>query len=177
MLLCVPFSFSSCMDTFYVTKRSTFDNAISSVQGQLAKEGLKSVGSNSETKNNLYAAGTSYSRYTGYGTKMENNFVTQDTYHFADSEGNTMNYTVAYSAKQTDNGVPYVENIEVCGCETNNPNEYERLCGNESLVKQINLIPKDQEVKQMNVMNTTWAISGVIIGASLLITLFTLGMH
>ena len=73
------------MDTFYVTKRSTFDQAIASVQGQLASEGLKSVGSSSETKNNLFAAGTSYSKYTGYGTKMENNFVTQDTYRFADS--------------------------------------------------------------------------------------------
>lgn len=165
------------MDTFYVTKRSTFDQAIASVQGQLASEGLKSVGSSSETKNNLFAAGTSYSKYTGYGTKMENNFVTQDTYRFADSIGNTMNYTVAYSAKQTDNGIHYVENIEVCGCETSNPNDYERLCGNESLVKQINLTPKDQEVKQMDVMGTTLAVTGITVGLTLLITLITLGAH
>ena len=177
MLFGILFCFTSCMDTFYATKQSTFDKTIASVQGQLATEGLKSVGSSSDTKNNLYASGTSYSRYTGYGTKMENNFVTQDTYRFADDEGNTMNYSVSYSAKQTSDGVPYVENIEVCGCETSNPKDYERLCGNDSFVKQINLIPKDQELKQMNVMNTTLAVTGVTVGLTLLITLITLGGH
>lgn len=177
MFISTLFGLSSCMDTFYATKRSTFDQAISSVQSQLANEGLEAVGSNSETKNNLYAAGTSYSRYTGYGTMMENNFVTQDTYRFSDGEGNTMNYTVSYSAKQTENGAQYVENIEVCGCETSNPKDYEKLCGNESIVKQINSLPKDQEINKMNVMNTTMAVCGVIIGGSLLITLLSLGMY
>lgn len=177
MLMCTLFGLSSCMNTFYATKRTTFDQTISSVQGKLANEGLKSVGSNSETRNNLYAAGTSYSRYTGYGTKMENNFVTQDTYRFADDDGNTMNYSVSYSAKQTDSGIPYVENVEVCGCETSNPKDYERLCGNESIVKQINLIPKDQEIKQMDIMGTTLVVSGIAVGATLLITLFTLGRY
>lgn len=174
MLLGVLFFFTSCMDTFYATKRSTFDQAIASVQGQLANEGLKSVGSSSDTKNNLYAAGTSYSRYTGYGTLMENNFVTQDTYRFADADGNTMSYSVSYSAKLTSDGLPYVENVEVCGCETSNPKDYERLCGKESSVKQINLIPKDQELKKMNVMNTTLAITGITVGVSLIIYLIAL---
>lgn len=174
MLLGVFFCFTSCMDTFYATKRSTFDQTIASVQGKLASEGLKSVGSSTDTKNNLYAAGTSYSRYTGYGTKMENNFVTQDTYRFADAEGNTMNYSVSYSAKQSSDGVPYVENVEVCGCETSNPNDYERLCGNASVVKQINKVPKDQKLQQMNVMNTTLAVSGITVGLTLFIYLIAL---
>ena len=165
------------MDTFYATKRSTFDKAVADVQSRLAQEGLKSVGSSSDTKNNLYALGTSYSKYTGYGTMMENNFVTQDTYRFADAEGNTMKYSVSYSAKQTSDGVSYVENIEVCGCETSNPNDYERLCGNNSLVKQINLTPKDQELRQMNVMNTTLAITGITIGLTLLVSLIALGAN
>lgn len=177
MLLCVPFGLSSCMDTFYATKKTTFEKALTSVQTQMTNDGYKVVGSNSETKNNVYVSATSYSRYTGYGSKMENNFVTQDTYRFADEEGNTMSYSVSYSAKQTSEGIPYIEDIEVCGCETSNPKDYERLCGNESTVKQINLLPKDQEIKIMNVMNTTLAVSGIAIGATLLITLITLSMY
>lgn len=177
MLLCILFSLSSCMNTFYATKKATFEKALASVQTQMGKDGFKVVGSNSETKNNVYVSATSYSKYTGYGSKMENNFVTQDTYRFADEEGNTMNYSVSYSAKQTKEGVSYIEDIEVCGCETSNPKDYDRLCGNESLVKQINSLPRDQEIKQMNVMGTTLVVSGVAVGISLLITMITLGRH
>ena len=177
LLLCVLFGLSSCMDTFYATKKTTFENALTSIQTQMTNDGYKIVGSNSETKNNVYVSATSYSKYAGYGSKMENNFVTQDTYRFADEEGNTMSYSVSYTAKQTNDGVPYIENIEVCGCETSNPMEYERLCGNESIVKQINLLPKDQEIKVMNVMNTTLVVTGIAVGATLLITLITLSVH
>ena len=160
------------MDTFYATKRSTFDKTIVSVQRQLNNEGLKSVGSSSDTKNNLYAAGTSYSKYTGFGTMMENNYVTQDTYRFADAEGNTMNYSVSYSAKRTEGGVQYVDNVEVCGCETSNPNDYERLCGN--AVRQIKSMPKDQELKKLNVLNTTLTLFGIAASLSLVLTLILL---
>lgn len=175
MLLCVLFSFSSCMKTFYATKRTTFEEALTSVQTQMNKDGFKIVGSNSETKNNVYVSAISYSQYTGYGSKMENNFVTQDTYRFADEEGNTMSYSVSYSAKQTNEGVSYIEGIEVCGCETSNPKDYERLCGNESIIKRINSLPKDQEIEQLDVMGTTLAVSGITIGLTLLITMIILG--
>ena len=176
-LLSVVFCMTSCMDTYYVTKKTTFDNAISSVQSQIASQGFSSTGSNTNTRNNLYAAGTSYSKYTGYGTMMENNFVTQDTYRFSDADGNTMNYSVSYSAKQTSDGIPYVENLELCGCETSNPKDYERLCGNNSVVKQINDVPKDQKVEKLNVMNTTLAITGITLGLSLIISLIALSMY
>ena len=108
---------------------------------------------------------------------MENNFVTQDTYRFSDADGNTMNYSVSYSAKQTSDGIPYVENLELCGCETSNPKDYERLCGNNSVVKQINDVPKDQKVEKLNVMNTTLAITGITLGLSLIISLIALSMY
>lgn len=168
-LLVVMFSMTSCMDTYYVTKKTTFDNAINSVQSQMANQGFNSTGSNTNTRNETVVTGTSYSRYTGYGTAMANNFITQDTYRFADTLGNTMNYSVTYSAKQTTDGIPYVENLELCGCETSNPKDYERLCGNESVVKQINAVPKDQKVEKLNVMKTTLATTGIALVFSIII--------
>ena len=44
-------------------------------------------------------------------------------------------------------------------------------------MKQINNMPKDQEIKQMNVMNTTLAVTGITVGLTLLITLIALGGH
>ena len=85
-----------------------------------------------------------------------------------------MNYSVSYSAKQTREGVPYVENIEVCGCETSNPKDYERLCGKYGLLNKINNIPKDQTIEEVNILNTTLVLSGIVIGGSLLYTLVML---
>ena len=177
LLLSVLFGLSSCMDTFYVTKKTTFDNEIQSIQSQMVAKGFNSTGSSTNTRNETVVTGVSYSKYTGYGSAMANNFITQDTYRFADAEGNTMNYSVSYSAKQTSDGIPYVENVEICGCETSNPKDYESFCGKESFVKQINNVPKDQEIKQMNVMNTTLAVSGIAIGVTLLFSLIALGAH
>lgn len=162
------------MDTYQVTKKTTFDRTIQSVQSQMAQNGFSSTGSSTNTRNETVVTGVSYSKYTGYGTAMANNFITQDTYRFTDTLGNTMNYSVSYSAKQTREGVPYVENIEVCGCETSNPKDYERLCGKYGLLNKINNIPKDQTIEEVNILNTTLVLSGIVIGGSLLYTLVML---
>ena len=108
-LLIVILGMISCMDVYHVTKKSTFDQAVNSVQFDMNNQGFRSIGSSSNTRNETVVTGVSYSRYTGYGSAMANNFITQDTYRFADSLGNTMSYSVSYSAKQTDDGKPYVE--------------------------------------------------------------------
>ena len=165
---------TSCMDTYQVTKKATFDRTIQSVQSQMAQNGFSSTGSSTNTRNETVVTGVSYSKYTGYGSAMANNFITQDTYRFTDTLGNTMNYSVSYSAKQTKDGEPYVENIEVCGCETSNPKDYEKLCGRYGLVNKINNIPKDQTIEEVNVLSTTLVLSGIVIGGSLIYTLILL---
>ena len=82
-----------------------------------------------------------------------------------------MNYSVSYQAKQTQEGIPYVENVELCGCETSNPKDYDRLCGQSSVVKQINSVPKDQEVKIVNETKTYFAAGGVTLGLLFLLLL------
>ena len=166
MIISVLIGLSSCMDPYYVTKKTTFDKIIDSVKMQMSKDGYKLIGINTEAKNDVFVEATSYSRYSGYGTKLGNNFVAQDTYRFVDTLGNTLNYSVVYSPKQNSDGSLYVKNVSVCGCETSNPNDYEKLCGNEFLVELINGMPRDQEVEKVNVMNTVLAVTG---GALLLL--------
>ena len=168
---------TSCMDTYYVTKKTTFDGTIRSVQSQLANQGFNSTGSNTNTHNEAIVTGVSYSKYSGFGTAMANLFITQDTYRFADSLGNTLSYSVLYSAKQTSKGESYVEGVEVCGCESSNPKDYERLCGKESTIKQINTISKDLQIERLNVMDTTIAITGIGLMLSLFLVLMALRQH
>lgn len=168
------FGLSSCMDTFYVTNKATFDNEIRLIEAKMAERGLSSTGKKTNTRNEAVVSAVSYSRYSGYGTAMENNFITEDTYTFADSLGNTMNYSVSYEAKQTRDGVVYVENIDLCGCEVSNPKEYDKLCGVESPIRRINDMPRDQQIQMVNTTNTTLTIMGVSIAISLLVMLMFL---
>lgn len=157
------------MDTKYVTKKSTFDAAIKSVQTQMADQGYYLNGSSTNTRNEAVVTDVSYSQYSGYGTAMVNNFITQDTYRFVDSLGNTMNYSVSYQAKQTKDGTQFVENVEICGCETSDPKEYEKLCVQEAKVKHLNDLPKDQKIKMPNVTNTLLATTGILLALTLII--------
>lgn len=94
---------ASCTNTRLVTSKATFDKSINEVKAELAQQGYAPSGSSSDTKNNVYVEGTSYSRYTGYGSKMANDFITTDTYRFTNEDGNTMNFSVSYKAKKMEN--------------------------------------------------------------------------
>ncbi len=176
-LMCVLVGLSSCMDTYYVSHKRTYDEKIQSIQSHMAEQGFNFTGSKTNTRNEAVVAGVSYSRYTGYGTAMANNFITQDTYNFADSVGNTMNYSVSYKAKQTSEGVAYVEDVELCGCETSNPKDYDRLCGAKSSVKDVNDISRDLKIQEMNVVNTSLVAAVVILGLSTIVTLISLSAY
>jgi len=171
--LVVALGMTSCMDTFYVTQRTTFDAAIKSVQSQMANQGYYLNGSSTNTRNEAVVTDVSYSRYSGYGTAMANVFITQDTYRFADSLGNTINYSVSYQAKQTKEGTQFVENVEICGCETSDPKEYEKLCVQEAKLKQLNDLPKDQKIRILNVTNTVLAATGIVLALTLIIISFS----
>lgn len=161
---------ASCTNTRLVTTKTTFDKSIEDVKLELANQGYAPSGSSSDTKNNMYVEGTSYSKYSGYGSKMANDFVTTDTYRFTNEEGNTMNFSVSYKANQNKELI-YVTDVHTSGCETSDAKQYNTLCGNESPVKQLDRLPQDASFEEIDVMNTALAASGISILASLLILL------
>lgn len=68
---------TGCGSTYSVTSKSMFNKTVNEVKADLAKQGYNLSGSNTETKNNVYVEGTSYSRYAGYGSKMTNDLLRQ----------------------------------------------------------------------------------------------------
>lgn len=164
---------TSCTNTKFVSSKTTFDRTIDEVKTDLAKQGYAPSGSSTETKNNVYVEGTSYSRYTGYGSKMANDFITTDTYRFSDSDGNTMNFSVSYKAKNSGNLI-YVTDVSTAGCETSNAKQYESLCGSSSPIKKIDQMPQDASFEEIDVMKTTLAVTGGSIIAGILIGLLML---
>ena len=156
LIICCA-TFSSCYTTHNVISKTSLDRTIDSVAIELKSNGYYPVGTSMGTKNELTVTGQSYSDYSGYGTRLDNNYITSDTYSFADTLGNTMNYTVSYQLnKSTSNefyydfaydGFYYVTNLQVTGCKTSNPKEYERLCGKYSPTKKITYLYPDKSVE------------------------------
>ena len=165
--------FASCTNTRLVTSKATFDKSINEVKAELAQQGYAPSGSSSDTKNNVYVEGTSYSRYTGYGSKMANDFITTDTYRFTNEDGNTMNFSVSYKAKQNGELI-YVTEVNTAGCETSNAKLYNTLCGSSSPIKKLDNLPQDASFEETDIMKTTLAVTGDSILAGVLIGLMML---
>jgi len=173
LIICC-FTFSSCYTTHKVVSKTSLDRTIDNVAIELKSKGYYPTGTSIDTKNEVTVTGQSYSKYSGYGTRLDNNYITSDTYSFADTLGNTMNYTVSYQLnKSTSNGFYYVTNLQVTGCETSNPKEYERLCGKYSPTKKITYLYPDKSVEVVDKEGTYEAIFfiSVLIGMGTVIIL------
>lgn len=70
-LLC--FLSVGCTSTVSVVLLPDLESANESIDIQLAEKGYSLTNKTSEQKNEVYVSGQSYSKYTGYGTKMDNN--------------------------------------------------------------------------------------------------------
>ena len=168
MLLGVLFVFSSCTQTRYVIGKTTLDKSMDSIKGQLCDEGYYLIGVVSNTNNENVVAGISYSQYTGFGTAMTNKLITQDTYKFVDTIGNTMSYSISYLLKQSNDGIPYVEELDLCGCETSNPKDYDKFCGSGRISNYVKNMPNNQAVQLLNTGETVLVFAGVTFSISLL---------
>lgn len=133
-------------------------------------EGYKPSGKSSERKNEVVVTGQSYSSQAGYGTRMDNNIYTFDTYKFTNN-----NKTVSYSVKyQVGNGykdnTTYVD-ASLIDCNCSDAEEYEEICGDNGIVKKIAKLTPDQTSSFFDAATTYLGIIGGTLCASLLIAL------
>ena len=147
MFLGALFSLSSCMN-YNLTSKSTFDSTVDSVRVKMSELGFSFVG----TRN-----------ITNKGRRPITN-ERQETFYFADSLGKTLSYSVSYGEwVSLKKGIVYVKDVELCDCETSDPDDFERLCDNEAIVKQISNIPKDQKVKRITIVTLFTSLSALLL--------------
>ena len=158
LFLCLAalFWFSSCMDTKYVTKKSTFDQVITQVSDEMSQQGFDLSGSSSETKNDLVVLRTSHTEEGGYGTELANNFVTRDTYRFTNATGHSISYTVSYMLRETKKGEQYVDAAEIAAAIPNawfatfqSTGKIEGIGGTITMVEQNDIAPCPQIVQDL----------------------------
>lgn len=142
--IAITFMISSCTTTRNVTSNNTFDNAKNTIEINLNQNGYNLNGESHDEKNELVSTGVSYSKFSGYGSAISNDYYQFDTYKFCDTVGNTMDYTVKYKVGIADERDYYVDCIQVVGCNTSKSSDYNKLCnGNYSPAKTFSNLPKD----------------------------------
>lgn len=152
-----------CYSTIAVTSKDRLDDAIVFTEQSLKELGYKKTGASTGKNTDITRSeGFVYMPNVGvipYFDEKKNE-TTIDNYIFADSTGNTVSYSVAYELIESHDKIWFVENTNVVGCATSNPEQYEHLCGEKSTIKQINHIDKIDKVSIYD-NDKTW---GLVLG-------------
>ncbi len=90
----------------------------------------------------------------------------EDTYTFSTTNDNTIEYTIAYILKEYE-GLYYVENVNVAGCKVSKKEDYNKYCGFNAPIRQIEQLPKDataREFSQGKLIFNSIGIPSIIFG-------------
>lgn len=150
-----------CYSTQNVTSYNDLQHVIYDARQELSQMGYELSGADTRTDNNVYVEGVSYSTKSGFGTAMNNKYVTFDKYTFSNADGNTLSYTVSYETHRSSDDILYVTNVSVPQCEASNPKDYNQLCGYSSPIKKIQKTTSKTPVKVLD-QAATWAVVGVV---------------
>lgn len=162
---------NSCMVNKDVVSLSAYNSKISELKAELENQGYILSGESNEVKNEMAVNGVSYSRLTGFGTAMQNNYWSYDEFIFADSANNTISFTTKYMIKESHDHVAYVDNLELVSC--NASRDYSEICGGRGKVKSSIQEMNDQPDKVVKVYNTG-GTAAAIIGGALGLSIFIL---
>lgn len=142
------FILSGCVGPIYVTSEPAYNNAIDKVIAEIGNEGYAFVDMNHGRRNERRHSVAHLEGDSHYSDWIPNEIVNINTYNFADTNGNTMCFSVQFKAKNNhQNGALYFTEVTVEGCSVSNSKDYERLCGSHAPVWALDSIQKDMTVK------------------------------
>ncbi len=169
-------AFSSCTTTLMTVSPRAYNAAVDNVSADLSAIGNKFelTGSGSDVHSELIATEQTYSEYSGYETRLENEKSTYDNYTYTDSIGNRVEFEVKYKVAADTKRADYLYNMEVVRCNCEDKKLYATICGKNGIVRQVTQIEPDQKSKVLDPVRTYLTISGVSVGVSLLAVLMLL---
>lgn len=162
--------FSSCTITKNTSSPQAFKSTVDNVNSEMGSldNDYQLTGSGTETKNEIKVEGQSYSKYTGFGTLMGNEYAIFDNYTYTDSIGNTVEFQLKHKIGNDYNKKEYVYEVEVIKCNCGDKKLYSVVCGDNGIVKKVTQLPLDQESVFYDQGKTLSVIYGFAIGASIL---------
>lgn len=131
---------ASCTSPKIIVTISDLESTNNEIELKLKEKGYVVSNKSTDTKNEIYVSGQSYSKYTGYSTEMDNHYQKYDTYSFVNEQGNKISYTIKYTPAQTsnyDHVLYYADNLSMVGCEVTEPGKYSEICGDQGMIRNI----------------------------------------
>lgn len=164
--------FTSCSTTLPVVTQTALDRTLSEINSDLSDYGYEMSGASNESKNEVSVSGVSYSRWTGYGSAMKNNYWQYDEYTYVDSLNNNVSFTIKYQRNKDVDGRPYLQSLEMTNCYSNK--NYNTMCGKDGIVRgKIENLANNPDAS-IEVENKEATVAGIVCSALGLSTLITL---
>lgn len=147
-LIVFGFILTSCTTTKTYMSTKTYVNKVSLLKEYYNENGFYLNGTASNTDKTLLYVGTFSSVPIFY-----NDFFIKDTYKFKSNNGDYVNFTLGYKIDKfetfesggEEKNINYeIVHSEVCDCETNNYELYEKLCKNRNILDFYNVNKVDK---------------------------------
>ena len=139
---------AACTGPMYVTSVPTYNKTVDDVVAAIEREGYTFTGKKHDHRNELRHETPAFEGNPNSSSWIPNELLNYDTYSFADTDGNTMSFSVQYRlSNDHTNGTVYYSDVETDGCFTSNSKHYELLCGERSPIRMLDTIQKDMTVK------------------------------
>lgn len=174
LLFALMAAMSSCTTTIPVISVNAYKSVQDDIKSEMAEMGYSLSGEKSEQKNEVSVSGVSYSRWTGYGSALKNNYWNYSEFSFVDSANNNVSYTLKYK-EYFDHGEKCIMETTLTGCNANK--KYDEICGTNGLVKKKIGAMTDNPDKYIRVTDqagTVVTVVGVTLGLSILTTILIL---
>lgn len=166
---------TGCTQMRDVVSMGGYERTVAQMTSDMERQGYRQTGAESKSANEISVDKTityyNHGRESGYSQKMKNNLYYHNVYTFADSVGNQATVTTIYKPAKAGETV-YLEEYELEGCKTTNPNDYARVCGQEGPVKRnLQQLERDTTVKDLDVLLTTLLVGGIAVAVSIVAAL------
>lgn len=161
---------ASCTVSKPVISTSQLNDKTTSTINQItAFDTYKISEKKTDNQNDVVVAGATYSRFSGYSNLLQNDTRYNDAYIFKNVDNDIASFEVSYKLAVDRANIPYVYNVAVTNCKTDNINHYDIICGSNGFIKSLKTIQPDQSGTFYDANKTYLTIAGVSLGLSLLL--------
>ncbi len=126
--------FFNCTTTIPAVSLSAIDNTNNKIADSLKTMGYELSGKQTSQTNELHSVGVSYSKYSGYGTALSNDYWRHQTLTFLDSSYNSVSYTFKYQLVTNSKGENIIRDFEMTSCSASK--DYKKICNEYGLIQK-----------------------------------------
>jgi hypothetical protein len=177
LLVFVVLLFANCTVTQMTVSPHAYGAAIEKVGLDLAElgSGYQLTESNMIVKEGVKITGHPYNSRTGdYGTIVDNVKSTIDSYSYADTLGNTVNFEIQHNNKYDLDKKEFIDSVEVINCNCTDRKNGLKICSQDGIIKRNLRVVADQRSKIFSPQKSATLLSSSVLFLPCIVLLLVL---